>query len=122
MTYDKTTKKKILKYADENGARAAIKKFSISSATLYVWKREQEPDYIKPERKAFHRKMDPEALRIYVLENPDLTCEQFGLHFGVSYVAVYKVLKKLGFSFKKRTFFTENEMRPRESNTKKELA
>jgi transposase len=108
MTYDKTSKKKILKYAEEHGHRAAIKKFSISSATLYIWIDQMRPDYVKPTRKSFFHKLNPDEVKRYVQQAPDSTLAQIGAHFGASSVAVYNCLKKLGFSFKERSFSTKN--------------
>lgn len=119
MTYDKTTKKKIMTYAHENGFANAIKKFSVSSATLAAWHKQEQPGYVKPARKKFFRKLNPDLLKVYVEENPDLTCAQYGQHFDVSDVAVLKCLHKLGFSFKKRTFSTKNEMKKNEPTIKK---
>jgi len=119
MTYDKTTKKKILAYSKEHGPCAAIKKFSISSATLYVWIKQESPDYVKPPRKQFFHKLNPIEVQAYVEKNPNLTCAQIGLHFGASDVAVLNCLKKLGFSFKKRSFSTLNETKKNEPNIKK---
>lgn len=119
MTYDKTIKKKILQYARNHGHRAAIKKFEISSATLYVWFKQSEPDYVKPKRKAFFHKLNPEEVKNFVQDHPDSTLAQIGLKYGASEVAVYNCLKKLGFSFKKRSFYTKNEMSKNVPNTKK---
>jgi transposase len=119
MTYDKTSKKKILAYAEQYGRSKAISKFNIARETLYTWIRESQPGYVKPERKAFFRKLNPKDLENYVLQNPELTCEQIGLHFGVSSTAVNNALHKLGFSFKKRNFSTKSEMKPSEQNIKK---
>lgn len=119
MTYDKTSKNKILTYAKKYTKTSAIKKFDISRSTLYAWLKELEPDYIKPERKSFFRKVDPELLEIYVQENPNMTCEQIGQYFDVSGTAINKALEKLGFSFKKRNFSTKNVMKNKEKNTKK---
>lgn len=121
MTYDITSKNKIIRYAKTHTNQAAIKKFDISSATLYAWLKELESGYIKPERKQFFRKVDPELLEIYVNENPNLTCEQIAQHFGVSATAINNALKKLGFTFKKRNFSIKNEMNIYVKNTKKRL-
>ncbi|WP_407350372.1 IS630 transposase-related protein [Lactococcus garvieae] len=119
MTYDKTTKKKILSYGAGHTASEAIVKFDISRGTFYRWLKESQEGYVKPKRKPFFRKLDPEKLKQYVLENPNLTGEQIGIKFGTSGTAVIKALHKLNFSFKKRSFSTENEMNRSEQNTKK---
>ncbi|MDR1606754.1 MAG: transposase [Streptococcaceae bacterium] len=119
MTYDKTSKKKILKYARETSRAAAIERFKISSQTLYAWIKAETPDYVKPKRKQFFRKLGPKQLKIYVLENPNQTCAQIGQHFGVSDVAVLKSLRKLGFSFKKRNYSILNEMKQSERSTER---
>lgn len=118
MTYDKTSRKKILNYAEIHGVRPALKKFEISSATYYVWKAQEAPDYVKPPRKPFFRKMDPAELQAYVEANPDLTCAQIGLHFKVSDVSVFHALRKLGFSFKKRSFSIKSVTKKNGQNIK----
>jgi len=114
MTYDKTTRKKILAHAESHGVRATLRKFDVNSQTYYAWKKQEAEGYVKPERKSFYRKMNPLELKSYVEENPNQTLVQIGEYFGVSDVAVLKALQKLGFSFKKRNFSTPNEMKQKE--------
>lgn len=47
MTYDKTTKKKVLSYGEQHNASAAILKFDISRGTYYKWIKESKDDYVK---------------------------------------------------------------------------
>lgn len=120
MTYDKTTKKKIMAYAEEHTASAAIEKFDISRSTFYSWKKEMAEGYIKPERKAFYRKLNPEEVYQFVQKNPELTTAEIADHFGnVTSEAVRICLRKLGFSFKKRSFSIRKEMNKNDKNTLK---
>jgi transposase len=119
MTYDKTTQAKILAHAQATTISEAAQKFSVSRLSIYRWRTELEADYVKPERKAFFHKLNPTEVKAYVESNPNQTCAQIGEHFGASDVGVLKCLKKLGFSFKKRSFSTQNEMKPNEQNIKK---
>ena len=119
MTYDKTTKNKILAYATAHNISAASVKFELSRSTIQKWFKESQPNYVKAERKPFFHKLDPQLLESYVLEHPHLTCFQYGEYFGVSAVAIFNALRKLGFSFKKRNFSTKNEMKLNEQNIKK---
>ena len=119
MTYDKTTKKKILAYTETHSRSETIRKFDIARQTLYTWIRESKPDYVKPVRKTFFRKVDPELLKGYVTQNPNLTCDQIGVHFDVSGTAINNALHKLGFSFKKRSFSTQSATKKSVKHIKK---
>lgn len=119
MTYDTTTKRKILSHAQTHCVSEAAQKFSVSRLSIYRWRAELEEGYIKPQRKPFFHKLNPSELKAYVENNPNQTCAQMGEKFDVSDVAVLKCLKKMGFSFKKRSFSIEKEMNRSEQNTKK---
>ncbi|GAX47875.1 IS630 transposase-related protein [Pseudolactococcus reticulitermitis] len=119
MTYDKTTQNKVLAYGEKHGVRKALRKFDISQVAYYNFKKRASSDYISPSRKTYFKKLDPTKLKQFVIENPDRTLKEMGEHFKVSHVSVWKALKKLNFSFKKRSFSTENEMKQNDQNTQK---
>lgn len=99
MTYDKTSRNKIMAHSRTHRFSETIQKFEVDRKTLMKWFKQEQEGYTKPERQSFYRKMNPELLRLEVLENPDCTLAQLGRQFEVSESAVYKALIKLGFSF-----------------------
>ena len=61
-----------------------------------------------PSNRSF-KKIDPELLKEYIKNNHDLYLREIGEYFGVSSVAVHKVLKKLKITLKKRSHSTRRE-------------
>ena len=87
-----------------NNQRIASKIFKVSkSAISRWWNRYKEEGTIKPKAKLGSKgKVNPEHLKDFVGVNPDKTLAETGNHFGVSACSIYRRLKKLGFSYKKK--------------------
>lgn len=67
------------------------------------WRRYQQEGHVNPRsRPGRHARVNPEALSQYVNRFPDSTLKEIGTHFGVSESAIFRRLRKLGFSYKKK--------------------
>jgi transposase len=64
-------------------------------------------------------KVNPQELRLYVERNCDKTLIQIGKIFKVSGCSIYRRLKKLGFSYKKKPFPIWKQAKKKERNTGK---
>lgn len=77
----------------------------ISERTIKNWvKLNKNNDLytIKPRSNA-SRKINDEALRTYITQNPDAYLYEIAEHLGVSTSGVHDALKRLGISYKKNT-------------------
>ena len=112
MAYSTDLRKKVMEFvAQGNSQRHAHKVFGLARATVNKWHRQyQETGSLEnsyPSRR--HRKLDPEKLLVYVQEHPDAYFHEMGQAFGCSGVAVFKALKRLGITRKKRPNATRNK-------------
>ena len=82
----------------------------ISSRTLARWEIRERNGKLKADSCGIRppKKIHPEALKTYVLNNPDKTLMQIGKHFGCSDVAVLSRLKKLKITYKKKSIYIRN--------------
>lgn len=62
------------------------------------------------------KRFPDEALKLYTAENPNKTLKEVGHHFSVSDVAILKRLRKAWYSFKKKRWNTEKEMKQKEES------
>ncbi len=88
--------------------------FSISVESVKRWwKRYKEEKTIKPKIPITTkpRMVSYDKIRKYVEDNPDSTQKEIGNHFGLKDKASFYILKKIGFTYKKRGFYTLNEMK-----------
>ena len=78
----------------------AAKRFAVGKMSVSRWKHNPEPDF-KRNRPA--QKIEMEALKKDVDENPDSYIYERAERFSVSESGMRKALKRLGFSRKKNT-------------------
>ena len=84
------------------------KRFGMSPNTIYRWTKRIEPK-IKREKRSI--KIDMEALKDDVRENPTLYQYERAAKFGVSQRSIGYALKRLGVSYKKNTKASESRRR-----------
>jgi transposase len=65
------------------------------------------------------KKFSDEALKAYAEENTNATLKDIGDYFNVSEVAIWKRFKSLGYSYKKKKWCIEKEMKQDERNSNK---
>ena len=100
MTYPISFRRKVLARIEEGmSKRDAARLFRISPNTLYLWLNSAD---LRPRNDGpRHRKIDRDLLRSHVEEHPDLYLRERAAHFGVSTVAMWKAMRKLGYRKKK---------------------
>ena len=104
MAYSVDFRKKVVEYLLKgHSQRAAASTFGIHQETVNQWYQQyRKTGSLKkklPIRK--FRKIDPQKLKIYVMEHPDVYLKEIGEVFGCSDVAVLKALRRLGITRKK---------------------
>jgi transposase len=95
----------------------------ISTRTLRNWKRrEKEEGHVKPItdfRPGPKPRIDPEKLKAHVASYPDMILEERGKQLGCSRTTMFRSLASIGYTRKKRLFFTTKEMKSNVLNLKK---
>ncbi len=87
--------------------------FGIHQDTLNNWLeklREGSLAAFKTGPKGF-KKVDPDEVRAVIKEKPDMTLEELGAMFKVSHVAIWKILRKQGFVYKKNFIVQRTQRR-----------
>ena len=101
-----------------NSQKATSELFKVStSAISRWWIRYQEKGVVDPKpRLGSKGRVNPESLQIFVESNSDKTLLEIGSHFGVSACSIYRRLKTLGFSYKKKPSPTWKRIKKSENN------
>ncbi|ETZ07427.1 transposase [Holospora obtusa F1] len=108
-----------IKLGNTQNTTSKIFKVSKSSVNRW-WMRYQEAGSIKAKpRLGSKGKIDPEKLRVYVEANEDKKLAEIAKLFNISVCSVYRRLKKLGFSYKKKPLPMWKQAKKNESNIKK---
>jgi transposase len=90
---------------------------NISSRSIFRWKALAKKGSLQPRTNGpRRRKLDPEALRVYILKNPDHILNTMAEHFKVGKSAIWYCLKRMKITLKKRQRFIESVMQPNERN------
>ncbi|AGF51724.1 transposase [Synechocystis sp. PCC 6803] len=109
MAYSLDLRQRVVAYIEAGGKiTEASKIYKIGKASIYRWLNRVDLSPTKVERR--HRKLDWEALKKDVEENPDARLIDRAKKFGVRPSAVYYALKKMKINRKKK------ELRYRERN------
>ena len=87
-----------------NDQKTTSKTFKVSTSSVNRWwLRYQKENVISPKpRLGSKGKINIQELKAYVEANEDKTLSEMSKLFKVSICAIYKRLKKLGFSYKKK--------------------
>ena len=113
--YSVDLRKKVIDLINDGKSKVFISKvLKISTKTIYNWiQKYKETNTLEPSTKNNKRPsiVDLERLEKYIIKNPSKTLKQIGKEFNCSYVAIFKRLKQLGYSFKKNDSFTLKEMK-----------
>ena len=84
MIYQTSHRIAVLSFIKNGGSKVeAAKIFKVSRAAIYRWLSLEYP-VPAPPPKTRHRKIDKEALRHHVEENPDLFLRERAAYFGVA--------------------------------------
>ena len=97
--------------------REASKIFAIGEDTIYRWLRLHKTKNLAPKKyKDYPRKIADEVLKDYVDKYPDHTLKEIGQAVGLHSSKVWKYLKRLGITRKKRRLFMQSAVKKKEQN------
>lgn len=97
MTYPASLRRKVLAHIEEGmGKREAARLFKISPNTIYEWLKRGDDLSPRPAKKRT-RKVDKEALKRHVQDNPDALLRERAVVFKVSPEAICYLMKTNGF-------------------------
>lgn len=107
MSYSLNFRKQVFKIKGKEALtfQETSERFGVPIRTLFRWQERIEP---KTKRDKPPTKVDMEALRKDVEENPDLYQYERAKKFGVGQSTIYYALKRLGVSNKKNAFSSQS--------------
>lgn len=113
--YSLDLREKVISHYHRFGNKAGTSRvFGIHRDTITNWLEKAENGgslaALKSGPKSF-RKVDPIEVRAAISENPNMTLHELGERFRVSHVAIWKILRKLRFVYKKKFYVQGAERR-----------
>lgn len=104
--YSLDLRERVIAFIDEGGAKTeACRIFKIGHNTIYLWMRQRKSrGNIKPKARGKYkaRLLDDAKLTEYVKKHPDVTLMEMAEVFSVSHVAIWKALRRLNITHKKK--------------------
>ena len=118
--YSLDLREKVLSFVARGGnKRKAAQVFNIGEDTIYRWLRLKRTGDIRAKKRTqFFPKVPHNVLVSYIQKHPDQTLKEIGLGIGLSASKVWKHLKKLGITRKKRRHATLNDVKRNELSSK----
>jgi transposase len=120
--YSIDLRKKVIDYINKgNSQKEAGEIFAIHKNTINRWwlRYKSEGNLTPKKRLGLKSKVDKSKLEEFVRNNPDTTLSAVGIKFGITAGQVGVILKKLGFSYKKKPIATWRQMRKKGLSTSK---
>lgn len=120
--YSLDLREKVIQFLESGNTQvSAAQLFSLHLSTVNRWysRYREEGHYAPRKRPGAKSKIDKEALIRCITANPNLTLKGLAKEFGVSLWGIYYCLKKLGFSYKKKSFPMWSRVKNREPIIKK---
>jgi transposase len=117
--YSIDLRKKVIEYIKKrNSQKSASKIFGIHKNTINRWCiRYKTEGILAPKiRLGFKSKVNKKELEEFVKNNPNTKLSEAGIKFGISAWQVGRILKKLGFSYKKKPSPMWKQVKKSESN------
>ncbi|WP_425362624.1 helix-turn-helix domain-containing protein [Candidatus Tisiphia endosymbiont of Hybos culiciformis] len=102
--YSEDLRKKVINYvARDNSQRSAAKIFDIHKNTISRWnvRKRKEGTILAKARLGFKSKVDKQKLADFVENNSNMRLQDIGKEFGIARSQTGRILKELGFSYKK---------------------
>jgi len=95
-----------------------VEMFDISRSTVYRWIKRSYLGILQPTPNINKspKKIIPNLLEDYIKQNPNKTLDEIAQYFQVKAPSIYYRIKKLNYTYKKKTFSTKKEMRKNEKN------
>jgi transposase len=118
--YSQDLRDKVIIYLRQgNSQKSASKTFSLHISTVTRWysRYRKEGTCEARKRPGAKSKIDSSELSSYVSSNPSLRLEDLSKKFGISIWGIRYWLKKLGFNYKKKVFYTRKQAWKSKKNT-----
>ena len=112
--YSLDLREKVIKFVTSgNSQRAAARVFNISKTTVNTWfvRYKKEGNCHPKKRLGAQSKMDMSQFIKYVEDNPNSTTSEIGRRFGITRGGAHYWLRKLAFSYKKKTLPTWRQIK-----------
>ena len=112
--YSIDLRKRVLLQLEQGGTMIRVAQmYKISFMTLSRWKNRAKEGQLEAfdNSKRRARKLEEGALRAHIKAYPDATLKEIGEHFNAAASSVYARIKTLGFTYKKKSFYTKNAMK-----------
>ena len=120
--YSVDLRARVLRFLETNkDKKAASQLFQVGIATIYRWiARKKDKGHIQPtQRKYAYKKIDDQKLIDYVEANPDHFLSEIAAHFSLTTEGIFRALKRLKITRKKRLRFIRKEKKRQESSSLK---
>jgi transposase len=120
--YSQDLRKKVISYLSKGKTqKEASEVFEIHRNTVSRWNKRyrQEGSYRARKRLGYKSKLDHNKIELFVKDNPDSKLSSIGARFGISKSHAGLILKKLGFSYKKKPSPMWKQAKESEIDTKK---
>ena len=106
MAYSNDFRKKVMEYRATHTLEETHTTFGVSKTAILDWERLYKENGCLTKRKLNrkHKKIDPEELSAYIIENPDHYLREIAEHFNCSITAVFYALEKQNITLKKLKF------------------
>ncbi len=117
--YSEDLRKKVINYIEKGSSqRAAAKIFDIHKNTISRWnvRNRKEGTILARARLGFKSKVDKQKLEEFVKSNPNVKLRDIGKEFGITGSQAGRILKKLGFSYKRKPLATWKQVKKEEQN------
>lgn len=113
--YSKDLRERVIAFIENGGKKLeASRRFNVSRPAIDRWlKLKQTKGDLEdpPPLPRSWRKLNPEKLLSYVAENPDLMLQDYAKHFQTSASGIWRALKRLKMTLKKRPPSIKSEMK-----------
>ena len=117
--YSLDLRTKVIKYLEKgNSVHKASETFGIAVRTIFYWKSLYKKEELKPKNNLIRKpkKLDPKTVESYITNHPEKTIQQVAEHFNVWYQSIYYHIKKLNFTYKKKSSSIKKETKKEEEN------
>ena len=112
--YSNDLRKKAINYLNQGKSQKEVSEvFGIHRNTLHRWcaRYRKEGSYTARRRLGRRRKLSYSEVELFVQDNPDTKLSNIGSKFAISAWHACRILKKIGFSYKKSDHLSGGESR-----------
>jgi transposase len=106
--YSIDLRRRVIDYIKAGHSKAdAARRYALSWRSVLRWSAASNLEPLS-NRVRRAKKLDGEKVREYIGKYPDATLKEIGEHFKASAVAVFKRVRSLGLTYKKKSFYTKS--------------